>query len=176
MDEPESASLAADLAAAGYELVPWWLLRAELHYAVVPNATFIPRSSVRTLLYAVTLVDVTRGALLAAGTDRPLRAGDAIHLATVLRSQCRHDHCRTCVCRRGGRRAYDRSGVAISCLRWTPAMAERMTLSPSFALGAARVARRPLARGGGLMRKPPPRERKLPPSGTKRHVFPLLML
>lgn len=34
---------------------------------------------------AVSLVDVTRGDLLAAGTHAPLRTNDAIHLATALR-------------------------------------------------------------------------------------------
>lgn len=36
------------------------------------------------VLDAVSLVDVTRGDLLAAGTQGPLRLNDAIHLATAL--------------------------------------------------------------------------------------------
>lgn len=37
------------------------------------------------MLDAVTLIDVTRGDLLAAGTHAPLRSNHAIHLATALR-------------------------------------------------------------------------------------------
>jgi predicted nucleic acid-binding protein len=37
------------------------------------------------VLDAVTLIDITRGNLLAAGTHAPLRSNDAIHLATALR-------------------------------------------------------------------------------------------
>ncbi|CAM3049708.1 DUF1152 domain-containing protein [Propionibacterium acidifaciens] len=37
------------------------------------------------MLDTIILVDVTRGDLLAAGTQAPLRSADAIHLATALR-------------------------------------------------------------------------------------------
>ncbi|MBS1673682.1 MAG: type II toxin-antitoxin system VapC family toxin [Actinobacteria bacterium] len=85
VDEAESAALAAELSGGSYELVASWMLHTELHCAAGRNPALIPTDSVRTLLETVTLVDVTRGDLLSAGTHTPLRAGDAIHLATALR-------------------------------------------------------------------------------------------
>lgn len=85
VDEAESAALAAELTTPGYQLVASWLLHTELHCAAGRNPALIPTDSVTTLLDAVTLIDITRGDLLAAGTHTPLRAGDAIHLATALR-------------------------------------------------------------------------------------------
>ena len=85
VQEVESAALAEELSGGGHELVASWLLHTELHCAAGRNPAAIPTTSVRTLLDAVTLIDVTRGDLLAAGTHTPLRAGDAIHLATALR-------------------------------------------------------------------------------------------
>lgn len=38
-----------------------------------------------TVLDSVSLIDLTRGDLLAAGTHAPLRSNDAIHLAVALR-------------------------------------------------------------------------------------------
>lgn len=85
VDEAESAALAAELSTGDYQLVSSWLLHTELHCAAGRNPALIPTESVRTLLEAVTLVDLTRGDLLSAGTHTPLRAGDAIHLGTALR-------------------------------------------------------------------------------------------
>lgn len=85
VQEVESAALAEELSGGGHELVASWLLHTELHCAAGRNPAAIPTTSVRTLLDAVTLIDVTRGDFLAAGTHTPLRAGDAIHLATALR-------------------------------------------------------------------------------------------
>ncbi len=85
VEEAESAALAAQLAASDYRLVASWLLHTELHCARGRNPALIPAESLAMLLDAVTLVDLTRGDLLAAGTHTPLRAGDAIHLATALR-------------------------------------------------------------------------------------------
>lgn len=85
VQEAESAALAEELSSGDYQLVASWLLHTELHCAAGRNPALIPTASVRTLLDAVTLIDVTRGDLLTAGTHTPLRAADAIHLATALR-------------------------------------------------------------------------------------------
>jgi predicted nucleic acid-binding protein len=43
---------------------------------------------VQAVLDVVSLVDLTRGDLLAAGTHAPLGSSDAIHLAAALRVAC----------------------------------------------------------------------------------------
>jgi predicted nucleic acid-binding protein len=45
----------------------------------------IAPANVNAVLRLVTLVDVTRGDVIAAGTHAPLRSNDAIHLAVALR-------------------------------------------------------------------------------------------
>jgi uncharacterized protein len=85
VDEAESASLLVELTAPGRRLVSSWLLHTELHCAAGRHPGVLSLASIRTVLDAVALVDVTRGDLLAAGTHAPLRSHDAIHLAMALR-------------------------------------------------------------------------------------------
>ena len=62
-----------------------WLLHTELHCAAGRHPAIISIDAITAVIDAVSLVDVTRGDLLAAGTHAPLRSNDAIHLATALR-------------------------------------------------------------------------------------------
>ncbi len=63
-----------------------WLLHTELHCAANRHPGDIDPDSVGIVLDTVSLVDVTRGDLLTAGTlPGHLRSNDAIHLAAALR-------------------------------------------------------------------------------------------
>ena len=62
-----------------------WLLHTELHCASGRRADTVRTEAVAAVLGTLTLVDLTRGDLLTAGTLAPLRSNDAIHLATALR-------------------------------------------------------------------------------------------
>lgn len=86
VDERESERLATELAGTNRRLLASWLLHTELHCAAGRNPAIITLDSITAVLDAVTLVDVTRGDLLSAGTHAPLRSNDAIHLATALRA------------------------------------------------------------------------------------------
>lgn len=83
--EPESDALFEELAHPGRRLVASWLLHTELHCAAGRNPAEITLGAVSEVLDLITLIDVTRGDLLAAGTHAPLRSNDALHLATALR-------------------------------------------------------------------------------------------
>jgi hypothetical protein len=85
VEEPESESLTAELTQSDVRLASSWLLHTELHCAAGRNPSIISLEAITAVLDATTLVDVTRGDLLAAGTHAPLRSNDAIHLATALR-------------------------------------------------------------------------------------------
>ncbi len=85
VEEPESAGLLNELQHTPRRLVASWLLHAELHCAAGRHPDVIHSGDVTTVLDAVSLVDLTRGDLLAAGTHTPLRSNDAIHLAVALR-------------------------------------------------------------------------------------------
>jgi uncharacterized protein len=85
IEEAESAALLIELQTSSRTLAASWLLHTELHCAAGRNPGLIPTASITVLLDVVTLVDVTRGDVLAAGTHAPLRSNDAIHLATALR-------------------------------------------------------------------------------------------
>ncbi len=85
VEETESAALVTELTDTSRRLAASWLLHTELHCAAGRNPAIISREAITTVTDAVTLVDVTRGDLLAAGTHAPLRSNDAIHLATALR-------------------------------------------------------------------------------------------
>lgn len=85
IDEAESDVLVQQLTTTTRDLVASWLLHTELHCAAGRNPTLIEVDAITTVLDAVTLIDITRGDLLAAGTHAPLRSIDAIHLATALR-------------------------------------------------------------------------------------------
>ena len=86
LDEPQSDALTADLADSDdRRLVSSWLLHTEMHCAAGRHPQDVDLEIVRTVLDSVSLIDITRGDLLAAGTHAPLRSNDAIHLAVALR-------------------------------------------------------------------------------------------
>jgi uncharacterized protein len=86
IDEPQSEALTAELAERDDQrLVSSWLLHTEMHCAAGRHPQDLDIDAVRTVLDSVSLVDLTRGDLLAAGTHAPLRSNDAIHLAVALR-------------------------------------------------------------------------------------------
>lgn len=85
IDEAESDVLVHELTTTTRDLVASWLLHTELHCAAGRNPALIEVDAITTVLDAMTLIDITRGDLLAAGTHAPLRSNDAIHLATALR-------------------------------------------------------------------------------------------
>jgi uncharacterized protein len=86
LDEPQSDALTTDLAGSDdRELVSSWLLHTEMHCAAGRHPQDVDLEAVRTMLDSVSLIDLTRGDLLAAGTHAPLRSNDAIHLAVALR-------------------------------------------------------------------------------------------
>jgi predicted nucleic acid-binding protein len=91
VEEAESDALAAYLqsAAAGAverSLVASWLLHTELHCAANRHPDEVDLNSVAVVLDTLSLIDVTRGDLLTAGTlPGQLRSHDAIHLAVALR-------------------------------------------------------------------------------------------
>lgn len=86
LDEPQSDALTAEL--AGREdrrLVASWLLHTEMHCAAGRHPQDVALEAVGTVLDSVSLIDLIRGDLLAAGTHAPLRSNDALHLAVALR-------------------------------------------------------------------------------------------
>ena len=86
IEEAESDALVDELASNGdRRLVSSWLLHAEMHCAAGRHPRDVDLDAVRAVLDTVSLVDLTRGDLLAAGTHAPLRSSDAIHLAVALR-------------------------------------------------------------------------------------------
>jgi predicted nucleic acid-binding protein len=86
IDEAESDALVDELAFDGdRRLVSSWLLHAEMHCAAGQQPRDVDLDAVRSVLDTVSLVDLNRGDLLAAGTHAPLRSNDAIHLAVALR-------------------------------------------------------------------------------------------
>ncbi|MFI4990311.1 MAG: type II toxin-antitoxin system VapC family toxin [Solirubrobacterales bacterium] len=86
LDDPQSDALTADLADSDdRRLVSSWLLHSEMHCAAGRHPQDVDLEAVRTVLDSVSLIDLTRGDLLAAGTNAPLRSNDAIHVAVALR-------------------------------------------------------------------------------------------
>lgn len=85
VEEAESAALVTTLTDTSLRLAASWLLHTEMHCAAGRNPAVISLDAITAVLETITLVDVTRGDLLAAGTHGPLRSNDAIHLATALR-------------------------------------------------------------------------------------------
>jgi predicted nucleic acid-binding protein len=86
LDEPQSEALTAELAGRDdRRLVSSWLLHTEMHCAAGRHLEDVDLEAVRTVLDSVSLIDLTRGDLLAAGTHASLRSNDAIHLAVALR-------------------------------------------------------------------------------------------
>jgi uncharacterized protein len=86
LDEPQSEALTAELAGQdNRRLVSSRLLHTEMHCAAGRHPEDVDLEAVGTVLDSVSLIDLTRGDLLAAGTHAPLRSNDAIHLAVALR-------------------------------------------------------------------------------------------
>ncbi len=88
VEEAESAALTNYLQSAGQhrQLVASWLLHTELHCAANRHPDDVDLESVGIILDTVTLIDLTRGDLLTAGTlPGRLRSHDALHLAVALR-------------------------------------------------------------------------------------------
>ena len=88
VEESESAALARYLGSVSSErqLVASWLLHTELHCAANRRSDDVDLASVGIVLDALTLIDLTRGDLLTAGTlPGRLRPNDALHLAVALR-------------------------------------------------------------------------------------------
>ena len=90
VEEVESAALSRYVASMDDSpdvyLAASWLLHTELHRAAQRHPDAVDAASVATLLGAVSLVDITRGDLLTAGSlPGRLRSHDAIHLAVALR-------------------------------------------------------------------------------------------
>ena len=89
VEEAESEALSEYLQSpvhGGRELVASWLLHAELHCAAKRHPHDVDLTSAGAVLDVVTLVDLTRGDLLTAGSlPGRLRSNDAIHLAAALR-------------------------------------------------------------------------------------------
>ena len=86
VDEVESTALARTLARQdNLRLVSSWLLHTEMYCAAGRHPDDVAHDAVSEMLDRVSLIDLTRGDLLAAGTHAPLRSGDAIHLAVALR-------------------------------------------------------------------------------------------
>ncbi len=56
-----------------------------MHCAAGRHPEDVDLEAVGTMLDSVSLIDLTRGDLLAAGTHAPLRPHDAIHIAVALR-------------------------------------------------------------------------------------------
>lgn len=82
--ERESAALAAALS-EGRRLVASWLLHTEMHCAAGRHPDDVDITAVQSVLATVSLVDIIRGDMIAAGTHAPLRSNDAIHLAVAIR-------------------------------------------------------------------------------------------
>ena len=86
IEEPQSDALVAELLARDdRQIISSWLLHAELPCAAGRHPDDVELGAVRAVLDVVSLIDITRGDLLSAGTHAPLRASDAIHLAVALR-------------------------------------------------------------------------------------------
>lgn len=85
IDESESAALAQELVMGDHRLVSSWLLHTEMHCAAGRRPDTIRIDAITTVLRRITLADLIRGDLLAAGGHAPLGANDAIHLATAVR-------------------------------------------------------------------------------------------
>ena len=89
VEEPQSDALTDELASdEERRLVASWLLHTELRCAAGRHPDAVSLEAVQVVLDVVSLVDLTRGDLLAAGTHAPLRSSDAIHLAAALRVAC----------------------------------------------------------------------------------------
>jgi len=88
VEEAQSSALMNYLQSATQErqLVASWLLHTELHCAANRHPDEVDLESVGIILDTVSLIDLTRGDLLTAGTlPGRLRSNDALHLVVALR-------------------------------------------------------------------------------------------
>ena len=88
VEEVESEALVARLESPERDrrLVASWLLHTELHCAANRHPNDIALEALSVMLDVVSLIDLTRGDLLTAGTlPGGLRSNDAMHLAVALR-------------------------------------------------------------------------------------------
>jgi predicted nucleic acid-binding protein len=88
VEEEESEALVARLESPERDrrLVASWLLHTELHCAANRHPSAIALEALSVMLDIVSLIDLTRGDLLTAGTlPGRLRSNDAMHLAVALR-------------------------------------------------------------------------------------------
>jgi predicted nucleic acid-binding protein len=88
VEEVESEALVAKLESPERDrrLVASWLLHTELHCAANRHPDDIELEALSAMLDVVSLIDLTRGDLLTAGTlPGRLRSNDAMHLAVALR-------------------------------------------------------------------------------------------
>jgi uncharacterized protein len=86
LDEPQSEALTEELAGQNdRRLVSSWLLHTEMHCAAGRHPQDVDLSTMKDVLDTVSLIDLTRGDLLAASAHAPLRSNDAIHLTVALR-------------------------------------------------------------------------------------------
>ena len=88
VEEGESEALVATLESPERDrrLVASWLLHTELHCAANRHPNDIALEALSVMLDIVSLIDLTRGDLLTAGTlPGGLRSNDAVHLAVALR-------------------------------------------------------------------------------------------
>lgn len=84
VEEAESDALAETLS-NDRTLIASWLLHTEMHCAAGRHSDALELSTIRLVLDTVSLVDLTRGDMIAAGTHAPLRSNDALHLAVAIR-------------------------------------------------------------------------------------------
>lgn len=84
VEEAESDVLAETLS-DDRTLISSWLLHTEMHCAAGRHPDALDLSAISLVLDTVSLVDLTRGDMLAAGTHAPLRSNDALHLAVAIR-------------------------------------------------------------------------------------------
>ena len=88
VEEAESAALVAYLQSSVDErqILAAWLLHTELHCVANRHPDDVEIESVGVVLDTISLIDVSRGDLLTAGTlPGRLRSNEAIHLAVALR-------------------------------------------------------------------------------------------
>lgn len=88
VEERESAALVRYVQSNSDEvtLVGSWLLHTELHCAAHRHPNDVDTAAVRLVLEVITVLDLTRGDVLTAGTmPGALRSHDALHLAVALR-------------------------------------------------------------------------------------------
>ncbi|MGO4300884.1 type II toxin-antitoxin system VapC family toxin [Leifsonia sp. RAF41] len=83
--EEETDAMFRELERAPLRLVASWLLHTELHCAAMRRNEPLDLDDIESLLDVVDLVDLTRGDLMTAALNTPLRSNDAIHLSTALR-------------------------------------------------------------------------------------------